>query len=300
MLKTTIWLNLLLTSGLLVLLLTASQKSDQAPAPEQALPQIVKPMDLNRPFDFAGEAVPMDNFDARERLDRELTVNTYWHSSTILALKSTLRYFPDIERILAEEKVPDDLKYLAVAESSLRNAVSSAGARGIWQFMRDTGRGYGLEITDEIDERYHLEKATRAAAAYLRDYHRRFGSWTLAAAAYNMGGPRLGSEMEKQRAQTYYDLNLNEETARYVFRVIALKEIVRRPRDFGFYLESEDYYPPIDYHTVNITGPVASWADFAREHGASYRLLKVLNPWLISDRLTNSAGKTYQVKVPKL
>jgi hypothetical protein len=300
--KAAIGLNIGLTTALLLVLLMSSQNSNtlSGDGAQRVLPQIIKPMDLNRPFDFAGEAVPLDNFDARERLDRELTVNTYWQSSTMLAMKSTRRYFPTIERILKEEGVPEDFKYLAVAESSLRNAVSSAGAKGVWQFMRDTGRGYGLEINEEVDERYHLEKATRSAARYLKDYHRRFGSWTLAAAAYNMGGPRLGSEMEKQRAANYYELNLNEETARYVFRVIALKEILRRPRDFGFFLEEEDYYPALDRtRTVTVSGPIASWGDFARQNGCNYRLLKIYNPWLISDKLANADKKTYEIKVPE-
>lgn len=296
-----IWLNIGLTGALLLVLLMSSQSSKllTGAEPARVLPQVVKSMDLNRNFDFAGEQVPLDNFDARERLDRELTVNTYWQSSTILSMKSTVRYFPTIERILREEGVPEDLKYLAVAESSLRNAVSSAGAKGIWQFMRETGKGYGLEVTEEIDERYHLEKATRAAANYLRDYYKRFGSWTLAAAAYNMGGPRLGSEMEKQRAQNYYELNLNEETARYVFRIIAIKEILSRPRDFGFYLEDEDFYPALNkFHTVTVNGAVPNWGDFARENGTNYRMLKIYNPWLISDKLINSAKKTYELKIP--
>ena len=263
------------------------------------LPQIIKAVDLDKPYDFAGEALPMDNFDVRERLDRELTVNTYWHSNTVLTLKSTFKYFPTIERILTENGLPDDFKYLAVAESGLRNAVSPAGARGIWQFMENTGSAYGLEINSEVDERYHLEKATRAACKYLKDYRERFGSWTLAAAAYNMGGTKMSLELDRQRAKTFYDLNLNQETMRYVFRLVAIKEVLQNARDYGFYIEEKDGYDPLaNYKTVEVSGEVENWGDFALEHGISYRMLKVYNPWLMSSRLTNPGGKTYQIRIP--
>lgn len=264
------------------------------------IPQVIKPVDLDRPFDFGGERLPMDNFDVRERLDRELLVNTYWHSTTILNIKNAYKYFPTIERILAENGVPEDFKYLAVAESSLRNEVSPAGARGFWQFMRGAAGDYGLEVSDEVDERYHLEKCTQAACTFIKDLYRRFGSWTMAAAAYNVGAARLSREISEQRADTYYDLNLNSETSRYVFRLVAIKEIMKRPHDFGFYIEKEDRYPPLDdYKTVIVDGPVGNWGDFAREHGTSYRMLKVYNPWLTEAKLTNRSGKTYEIRLPK-
>ncbi len=269
-------------------------------AASKNLPQIIRPVNLDRPFDFAGEPLPMGNFDVRERLDRELLINTYLHATTLLHIKNTYKYFPVIEKILAANNMPDDFKYLAVAESSLRNAVSSAGAKGIWQFVQNTGEYYGLEINDEVDERYHIEKATEAACKYLKDYQKQFGNWTLSAAAYNMGGPRLKREMETQRANNYYDLNLNDETSRYVFRLVAIKEILKNPDAFGFYLNDEDGYPPMsDYKIAEVNGPIASLGDFAMEHGTTYRMLKVYNPWLISSRLTNRAHKTYQIKIPK-
>lgn len=305
--KAFLWLNLGLVSIASVLLFTASKQSGAAagpvhnsPANGYALPQIIRAVDLNKDFVFANERVPTDNFDVRERLDRELMVNSYLHSSTILAIKQTMRYLPTIDAILREEGIPEDFKYLAVAESSLRNAVSSAGARGIWQFMRLIGDHYGLEISEDVDERYHLEKATRAAAKYLRSYHKRFGNWTLAAAAYNMGGTRMAKDLETQGVDNYYDLHLNAETSRYIFRIIALKEILQRPEDFGFYLEEDDYYPAFnDYREVEVKSAIPSLAKFALEHGTTYRMLKLYNPWLISYKLSNKAGKVYKIKLPK-
>lgn len=268
--------------------------------PTENVPQIVKGMDLDKNFEFCGESLPMDNFDVRERLDRELTVNTYWHSSTILSIKSTMRFFPTMERILKEEGVPTDLKYIAVAESALRNAVSPAGAKGIWQFMKGTGNEYGLEINDEVDERYHLEKSTRAAAKYLKSLRNRFGSWANAAAAYNMGGGNMNKHLREQQAESYFDLNLNEETSRYYFRLVAIKNILENPRAFGFYLDKEDYYKTLDdYRVVEVDSSVENWGAFAAEQGISYRILKVYNPWLIDSKLTNRSGKTYEIRVPR-
>ena len=263
------------------------------------LPQTIRPVSLDKPFDFANEKLPMDNFDVRERLDRELLVNTYLHATTLLHIKNTYKYFPLIEKILSTNGLPDDFKYLAVAESSLRNAVSPAGARGIWQFMKNTGEYYGLEINEEVDERYHIEKATEAACKYLSDYKKQFGNWTLAAAAYNMGGPRLKKEMQLQRANNYYDLNLNDETSRYVFRVVAIKEVLQNPDAFGFYLEPNEGYPPLsNYKTVEVKEAIENLGDFALQHGTTYRMLKVYNPWLISSKLSNKTRKTYEIKIP--
>ncbi len=265
----------------------------------EPLPQIVKAIDLNKSFDFAGEPLPMENFDVKERLDRELLRNAYWHSSTALAIKRSAKYFPTIERILAEEGLPDDFKYLAVAESNLHNAVSPAGARGVWQFMKGTGQAYGLEVNSSIDERYHLEKATRAACKYLRSYKEQFGSWTLAAAAYNMGGPRLKKEIKTQRGKTFYDLNLYEETMRYVFRIVAIKDILSNQRDYGFYIDDYQRYTPLnDYSTVEVTSTIEDLGAFAQQHNISYRMLKVYNPWLVSTSLPNKSRRNYIVKIP--
>ena len=264
------------------------------------IPQVIKAVDLSKPFDFAGESLPMDNFDVAERLDRELLVNTYWHSNTILNIKNAYKYFPVIERILKKNGIPEDFKYLAVAESSLRNEVSPAGARGIWQFMNGTAEQYGLETNREVDERYHLEKSTQAACELLKDYYRRLNSWTLTAAAYNAGLSRISREMEEQRAETYFDLNLNAETSRYVFRLVAIKEILSRPQDFGFYLDTDERYPPLeDYRVVEVDTAIDNLGDFAREQGTSYRMLKVYNPWLMDSKLPNRSGKTYEIKIPQ-
>lgn len=263
------------------------------------LPQIIRAVDLNKAFDFAGERLPIDNFDVYERLDRELTSNTYRHGNTSLNMKKAARYFPTIERIFAEQGLPQDLKYIAVAESDLSNATSPAGAKGFWQFMRGTGQEYGLEINKEVDERYHLEKSTQAACKLLKNYYNEFGSWTLAAAAYNGGIGRIRSSLEKQRADNFYELNLNQETSRYVFRIVAIKEIMENPRTFGYYLEGKDLYPPVEPTSkVEVNTSIENLGDFARKYGISYRQLKKYNPWLLSGKLTNSSRKTYLIEIP--
>ncbi len=267
---------------------------------KKGIPQVVENMKLKRAYNFAGEKLPMGNFDVYERLERELLVNTYWHSSTLLNLKASTRYFPVIEKILEEEGVPQDFKYVAVAESNLRNAKSPAGACGIWQFMKGNADHYKMEVRLEVDERYHVEKSTRAACNLMKDLKKRFGTWTMAAAAYNFGETRLAREIKAQRAKTYFDLNLNEETSRYLFRIIALKELLEDPTAFGYYLKKDDYYKPLDnYKVVEVNKSIENLGDFAIEHGTNYRILKVYNPWLRTSSLPNPSGKTYKIKIPK-
>lgn len=267
---------------------------------ENSLPQVIRSIDIHaQKHSFAGEEIPEGNFDATERLDRELAVNSYYHSSTILNIKRINRYFPVIERILEKNNIPDDFKYLAVAESGLQNVASPAGAKGYWQFMKSVGQQYGLEINGEVDERYHLEKSTQAACDLLNDNYRQLGNWTLVAAAYNMGVNGLKRLMGQQKAGTYYELNVNEETSRYVFRIMAIKEILSDPVKFGFQIPEDQLYEPLDDFTVvEVNGPVQSWGEFAIEHGTNYRILKVYNPWLTDSGLANSAGKTYMVRIP--
>ena len=266
----------------------------------QELPQKIEGADLSKSYSFAGEALPMDNFDVRERLDRELMVNSYWHSNTILNIKTSKRFFKLFEQIFAEYGIPDDLKYIAVAESNLRNVTSPAGAKGIWQFMKTVGQSFGLEINTEVDERYHVEKATHAACKHLLGLKKRFGTWTMAATAYNIGPTKLAREIENQRARTYYDLNLNDETMRYIFRLVAIKEILKDPQRFGFYLEEKDYYQPLnEFAVAEVNEPIPNLGDLAEKYGTTYRMLKVYNPWLRSHKLTNSKGKKYQIKIPK-
>ncbi len=261
--------------------------------------QVVEPVPIPSDANLAGEYIPVDNPDARERLDRELMVNTYWQSATLQHIKLANRYFPTFERILAEEGVPDDMKYVAVIESGLRNVVSPSGARGLWQFMSATAKGYGLIVNTEVDERYHLEKSTRAAAKYLKKLHNQFGSWTMAAAAYNMGETRLRGLTRKQGSNNYYDIEMNKESARYVSRVVAVKSIMKNPSNYGFYLNAGDLYAPHDNcKIVEVKTAVADWAKWAKDQNISYRTLKYYNPWLREGKLTNTAKRTYNVKVP--
>lgn len=262
------------------------------------LPQMVEPVELEKEFSFAGEAMP-DNFDTKERLDRELLVNAYWQSSTLLNLKAAKRYFPIFEKILAENNIPDDFKYLAVAESSLRHVTSPANAKGFWQFKKAAAQQYGLEINSEVDERFHTEKATRAACLYIKELYERFGSWTDAAAAYNVGPTNYSRILRDQKQSSFYDLNINPETSRYIFRLIAIKEILSRPERFGFYINDEDTYAPLDdYKEIIVNASVENWGDFAHNHGISYRMLKIYNPWLRDNKLT-VIKNTYKVKVPQ-
>ncbi|NJW52773.1 lytic transglycosylase domain-containing protein [Salinimicrobium oceani] len=250
-------------------------------------------------LEFAGEEVPLEIPDVYERMDRELLVNTYWQSNTLLLIKRANKYFPVIEPILAEYGIPEDFKYLAVIESSLTNAVSPAGARGFWQFMEATGKEYGLEINDNVDERYNLEKSTRVAAQYLKKSKERFGSWTLAAAAYNAGNYGVDKQRERQDVKDYYDLLLGDETGRYVFRILALKEIMENPDKYGFNFRQKDLYPVIPSYKVKVDTPVADFAKFAKDNGINYKILKIHNPWLREAHLENRSRKEYLIELPE-
>ncbi|MBI1222197.1 MAG: transglycosylase SLT domain-containing protein [Bacteroidetes bacterium] len=253
------------------------------------------PADLN----FAGEALKLNESDVRERLDRELLVNTFWHSNTILMLKRAHKYFPIIEPILKENGVPDDFKYLCMIESGLSNVVSPSGAAGFWQFLSSTGKRYGLEVNNEVDERYHLAKATQAACAYLKDNQEKLGSWTLAAAAYNMGENGVERQLKSQGVDNYYDLHLNSETARYLFRIVAAKEIYSHQEAYGFELEPDALYSAIPTRSIQVDSTVNNWPEFALEQGSNYKYLKILNPWISSRSLKNKSRKTYELKLPK-
>ncbi len=268
--------------------------------PADPVPQIVKAVPIDHDFTFVGERVPLENFDALERLDRELIINTYRHSSTLQILKNSKRYFPLIERIFKEQGIPEDFKYLLVAESAFQNATSSAGAKGFWQFMKSAAKEMGLEVNKEIDERYNIEKSTLAACKYIRQNFNRFGNWTLAAAAYNIGPTKLKSELKNQEESSFYNLNLNSETSRYLFRILAFKEILSNPEKFGYYLSPQDFYQPLDqYYLVEVDTTIPSLAKFAHEHGTTYRMLKIYNPWLKSSRLPDKSRRKYYIKIPK-
>lgn len=248
--------------------------------------------------DFCGERVPIETFYVRESLDRELTANMYMQSSMLNYIKRAARCFPTIERILKEEGVPEDFKYLCVAESGLANVTSPAKASGYWQFMKATGVSYGLEINDEVDMRWDLEASTAAACKYLKAAYRRFGSWTAAAASYNCGEGGLESRMKKQEAASYYDTRLNTETTRYVYRIVAIKTIMQNPQAYGFHVRKCEQFPEIPCTTVELKGQNVDIYQFCKDHGVTYKMLRELNPWLQTDRLTNKGNKTYKVKIP--
>jgi hypothetical protein len=266
--------------------------------PEAKSYYAIFPFDVPEQIAFAGEEVPLGYFDVYEALDRELLSNTFFHSQTIRMIKMANRYFPQIEPILAEEGIPDDFKYLAIAESNLTNAVSPAGAVGFWQLLKGTGHDYGLEINNEVDERYHLEKSTVVACRYIKESYENYQNWTLAAASYNAGRRGIDRQLDRQKETDYYDLLLNEETARYIFRILAFKLIMEDPASYGFHLSAQDMYHPIPYDVVTVDGPVPDFSEFAKAHNTNYKMLKYLNPWLRDNNLTNSQGKTYEIRVP--
>lgn len=249
-------------------------------------------------IDFAGEKAPLQLSDVRERLDRELLVNANLDASTLLIIKRANRAFPIIEPILKRNGIPDDFKYLAVIESGLVNVVSPAGARGVWQFMPDTGKERGLEINDLVDERYHLAKSTEAACKYLQSAYAKFGSWTLAAASYNGGFGGVNKQITFQGVTSYYDLLLTDETARYVFRILALKEIMQHPTLYNFTVQPGELYSLIPVKNVPVTASIPDLAVFAKEQGVNYKILKIHNPWLRDRKLDVAAGKSYILEIP--
>tara|TARA_B100001029_G_C15059633_1_gene457277 strand:+ start:2836 stop:3711 length:876 start_codon:yes stop_codon:yes gene_type:complete len=250
-------------------------------------------------IDFAGESFPILSPDLRERFDRELLVNTYWQSNMMLLLKRSNKYFPLIERVLKEEGVPCDFKYLAVIESGLENVISPAGAKGFWQIMRNTGKEYGLEINNNVDERYHIEFSTKVAAKYLKKAKENFGSWTLAAAAYNRGISGIQGKLANQKAENYFDLFLGEETSRYVFRIFAVKEIIENPTKYGYIFKKTDLYKNIPVRIYGLDTPINNIASFAKKMGVNYKILKIHNPWLIQNHLNNKSRKYYEIAIPE-
>ncbi len=249
-------------------------------------------------LDFAGEETPLKISDVKERLDRELLVNVNLHASTILAIKRANRAFPVIEPILKKNGIPDDFKYLAVIESGLVNVVSPAGARGIWQFMPETAKERGMEVNENVDQRYDLEKSTQAACSYFLSAKGKFGSWTLAAASYNGGMTGVNKQIDIQKVTNYYDLLLIEETSRYVFRILALKEIMENPVKYGFTIAPEDLYATLPTKKIEIDSTITDLADFAKGQGINYKILKIHNPWLRETKLINDTGKKYQIEIP--
>lgn len=248
---------------------------------------------------FAGEQVPMSHFDVRESLDRELLVNTYWQSHSLLLIKRANRYFPRIEDILKENNIPEDFKYIPLIESEMLHSVSPAGAVGFWQFVRGTAGDYGLEVNSQVDERYNLEKSTEAASKFFRESYEKFGSWTLAAASFNFGRSATAQQLERQEADNYYNMILNDETARYIFRILSMKLIINDPKKYGFNIREEDLYYPIPFYEVEVDTTIDNFARFSEQFSINYKFLKIMNPWLRQAYLRNPQGKTYHIKIPK-
>jgi membrane-bound lytic murein transglycosylase D len=255
------------------------------------------PLTIEGDLFFADEPVPLNDTEVKERLDRELQVNAFWQSNTLLSMKLANRYFDEIEKILIEEGVPTDFKYLPLIESGFRDVVSPAGAAGFWQFMPPTAKRYGLEITDDIDERYNIEKATRAACAYLKEAKASLGSWTLAAASYNMGMAGISTRLQNQRTTNFYDLYLNHETSRYVFRMLAMKIIYSNPHKTGYMVKSEDLYQPYQYKKITVDTAITDLATFGEQIGVKYKYIRILNPWIRSAKLPINTGKTYELRI---
>lgn len=247
---------------------------------------------------FAGERVPIEDVEVRERMDRELVINTYYHSQSLFFIKRANRWFPVIEPILKEEGIPDDFKYLAMIESGFDNVVSPAGATGYWQFMKQTGMKYNLEINGFVDERYNVEKSTRAACAYFKEAYGYFKNWTLVAASYNMGIGGVQEKLREQQVKSYYDLLLVAETSRYVFRILAAKEIYEKPTYYGFNVRQKDLYPPLQTRSVEVDSTITNLVSFAKKNESNYKIIKYLNPWLRDKSLPNKTGKKYKILLP--
>lgn len=254
---------------------------------------------LPKQLHFSNEPLPMQDPQVREAFDRELLVNTYWQSQSVLFIKRAHRYFPIIEPILEAHGIPSDFKYLPLIESGFMNVVSPAGAVGFWQIMEATGKQYGLEINAAVDQRYHLEKSTVVACQYLSKAYRELGSWTLAAAAYNMGLGGVKKQLARQGGRSYYDLTLNSETARYVYRLVAVKELLSQPQEYGFHVPESDRYAPIPTRSLLVDTAISDLGAFSAQEGINYRILKYHNPWLRLEYLPAQAGKSYEIRIPK-
>ena len=292
------YVSILLITLLSITFFNALHMSDVSPEKNTSETYVIKALKIPNDLTFAGEKVPTELYDIKERMDRELLVNTYWQSNGLLLIKKAHKYFPLIEPMLKKYGIPDDFKYLAVAESGLENNSSPAGAAGFWQFLKSSAKEYGLEVNQNVDERYNLEKATRIAAEYLKKSKERFGTWTLAAAAYNAGNARIAKNLKRQQVDNYYDLLLNNETARYVFRIVALKEVLSYPKKYGFEFDEEDLYKLPNTQIVEVDTVITNIASFAKAFNTNYKELKLHNAWLRENKLNNKSRKLYQIKIP--
>ena len=292
------FLSLLSIVCITVFFINAIDKNTTEPKSSTHQTYKIKALKLPKNLNLAGERVPLENPDIKERMDRELLVNTYWQSNGLLLIKRANKYFPILEPLLKKYGLPDDFKFLALAESAFIDETSSAGAAGMWHFMKATGKEYGLEINRNVDERYNIEKSTKVAAEYLKKSKERFGSWTLAAAAYNAGNYGVAKRLKTQQVNSYYDALLPDETERYVFRIIALKEVISNPEKYGFVYDEEDLYTLPKTRTVKVDTVITNIASFAKKFGITYKELKIHNPWLRENKLNNKSRKLYKIKIP--
>lgn len=296
--KTLRFLSLLCVLIITVLFYNGINKSETDPITSTHKTYNIKALKFPENLNLAGERVPLEKNDIRERMDRELLVNTYWQSNGLLLIKRANKYFPILEPLLKKYGLPDDFKYLALAESAFIDETSSAGAAGIWHFMKSTGKEYGLEINSNVDERYNIEKATKVAAEYLIKSKQRFNSWTLAAASYNAGNYGISKRLKTQQVDNYYDAKLPNETERYIFRIIALKEVISNPLKYGFSFDQEDLYTMPKTKTITVDTTIVNIASFAKTLGISYKELKIHNAWLRENKLNNKSRKVYEIKIP--
>lgn len=249
--------------------------------------------------EFAGQTISLERYDMRERFDKEQIIIGYNHSVSLQVIKRANKYFPVIEPILKLNGIPDDFKYLAVIESNLDpRAISGAGAAGFWQLMPKTAEQLGLEVDDEIDERYHLEKATAAACKYFKTAYNKYNNWTTVAASYNAGMGRISEEQSKQQVNESFDMLLGSETSRYVFRIMAMKQFLENPKAFGYTLDRNDFYQFIPTKTVSVKTSIDDWATWAAQYGLTYYQLKDFNIWLRDRKLTNSENREYLIQLP--
>ena len=291
-------ISLLSIVAITLLFINAINKNDVEPTTSTHKTYKIKALKLPKNLNLAGERVPVEILDVRERMDRELLVNTYWQSNGLLLLKRANKYFPILEPLLKQYGIPDDFKYLALAESGFIDETSNVGAAGMWHFMKGTGKEYGLEINSNVDERYDIEKSTKVAAEYLQKAYNKFGSWTLAAASYNAGVYGVSRRIEEQEVTNYYDAKLPDETERYVFRILALKEILSNPTKYGFVYEKQDLYTLEKTATIRVDTAITNITTFAKRYGLNYKEFKIHNPWLRENHLNNKSRKVYEIKIP--
>ena len=277
---------------------TGNSSANAAEVENDQVEQVVKVPAIPKKLSFAGEDVPLNYSDVKESLQRELMVISYWHASITYIIQLNNRYKEEIVKILKEEGLHEDFYYLCIAESGLQPVVSPANAGGYWQFLAGTAKEYGLVVDAEVDERYNIEKSTRAAAAYFKKAYAEFCSWTMAAASFNIGLSNVRYRMKIQSQRNYYDTQFPEETARYVFRALAFKILLEEPRNFGFYIGKDDLFKPYKYKEVVVKGSVQNWSDFAAEHNTNFKMLKLYNQWIRANKLDNKLRKTFTVRIP--